>query len=97
MYLHSLCLQSDDPLVVLSTVANVLETILATANDKNAQKALRDVEKATKAFEKDNLNKAEREIEDAQNQLGCDDDPQDPSIVEACLLLASVASSSLFV
>ena len=82
-------------MVVLSTVANVLETIIATAN--LAQKALSDVEKATNAFEKDNLNKAEREIEDAQNQLGCDDDPQDASIAEACRLLASVASSSLFV
>lgn len=77
---------------ILGNISNILDTFLATSNDRDVKKALRDVEKAIKKIEDGDLKKAAREVEDAKRSLDCNDPPQDqdPTVAEACQELSKI-------
>ena len=76
----------------MGNISSILDTFLATSNDRGVTRASRDVEKAIQAIEDGDLKKAAREVEDAKRRLDCNDPPQDqdPTIAEACQELSKI-------
>ena len=76
----------------LGNISNLLDTFLATSNDRGVTRASRDVEKAIQAIEDGDLELAAREVEDAKRRLDCNNPPQDqdPTIAEACQELSKI-------